>query len=33
MDMIIKEDFLCEKYCKLGTAVWHKIFKSELIKK
>lgn len=32
MDMIIKEDFLCEKYCKLGTAVWHKIFKSELIK-
>ena len=32
MDMIMKEDFLCEKYCKLGTAVWHKIFKSELIK-
>ena len=32
MDMIMKEDFLCKKYCKLGTAVWHKIFKSELIK-
>ena len=32
MDMIMKEDFLCEKYCNLGTAVWHKIFKSELIK-
>ena len=32
MDNLLKEDFLCEKYCKLGTAVWHKIFKSELIK-
>ena len=32
MDNLIKEDFLCEKYCKLGTAVWHKIFKAELIK-
>ena len=32
MDNLIKEDFLCEKYCKLGTAVWHKIFKTELIK-
>ena len=32
MDNLLKEDFLCEKYCKLGTAVWHKIFKAELIK-
>ena len=32
MDNLLKEDFLCEKYCKLGTAVWHKIFKTELIK-